>query len=213
MELARPWAPILMRRNDESAVAEEDQELQVRVVQTLIASAEEVFEADPTEKYADPSFSSVTLMPNVRPSATSESDHARTQSLSASARPFRSFWPAKTTYVIGVISKCTEIIESNDWKSQIYSTDASQSEVIRARFSLTTGKSAEVSASYQRQQPLHPTFGSPPGSGPKLAESRHAAPGPFAVAMLLKTLIAAKPNPLMALEEIHWDTVTGQCMQ
>jgi hypothetical protein len=207
MDLARSWAPILMRSNGESAIAEDEQELQVRVIQTLITSAEEIFESDPTEKYADPSFSSVTLMPSVRTSATAKSERSRTESSSASTRVFRSIWQSEISSVPRVVSKCTEIIESSDWKSQIYYSDAPRSEVNRAMSLLMSRKSAEVVARYQRQQLMQLTFCFPSESGLKPVETRHAALGLFAVATLLKELIAAKPNPLVALEESNLITV------
>jgi hypothetical protein len=141
-----------MRRKDESAITENDQELQVRLVQTMITSAEDIFESDPTERYADPSYSSVTLMPIIRPSMASESKHPRVPLSSASATSFRAFWQSQVSSVPQVVSKCTEMIESNDWKTQIYYADARETDVSRAWAWLNSGRFSEVSGAYHRQQ-------------------------------------------------------------
>jgi hypothetical protein len=148
-----------MRRNDKSAITENDQELQVRVVQTLITSAEDIFESDPTERYADPSYSSVTLMPIIRPSLTSESKHPRVPSSSASATSFFAFWLSQISSVPQVVSKCTEMIESNDWKTQIYYADARETEVSGAWSWLNSGTFFQVPASYHGQQPADLSLG------------------------------------------------------
>jgi hypothetical protein len=148
IDLARLWAPILMRHGCESNIMENKSELQIRVIQTLITSAQELFDSDPTERYADSSFSSVTLMPNFRQSVILESEHSGTEWSSASALPFHSLWQSEVSSIPHVVTTCTLIIESNDWRSQIYYIDVSESEVKKAMSLLMSRKSTEISASY-----------------------------------------------------------------
>ena len=190
-----------MRSNDESGMTENELELQVRVVQTLISSVEEIFGSDPAERYADPSFSSVTLMPDIRPSVTYEREYSKMQSSSATAVSLRSVWQSQDSPVPEVVSKCAEIIESKDWKAQFYYTGASEVEVIRAWSWLNSRKSPEVSNRWTLQRDLQLIIYCPSGSEPKPMGTKPFFPSPLAFATLMKELIAAKPNPLVALED------------
>jgi hypothetical protein len=120
-----------MRSDDERSATEQERELQVRVVQALIASAEEVFETDPTERFADSSFSSVTLMPDVKPFAISEQEELRKEPSTAPAILRRSLWQSTVSSVPDVVSRCIEIIESSSGLPQIYRDDASTAEVLK----------------------------------------------------------------------------------
>jgi len=151
MDLARSWAPILMRSDDESSVTEQERELQVRVVQALIASAEEVFETDPTEKFTDPSFSSVALMPDIKPLITSERERSRNESSTAPAMLRRSLWQSTVSSAPQVVSKCIEIIESSGGLLRIYHDNVSAAEVLNLWTRLETRKSLALSASYKQR--------------------------------------------------------------
>jgi hypothetical protein len=153
LDLARSWAPILMRSDGEGSVTERERELQVRVVEALITSADEVFEMDPTERFPDPSFSSVTLMPNVRPFATAEREQSRKdESSTASAMLRRSLWQSTASSVPQVVSKCTEIIESSCGLLQIYQDDASAAEVLNLWRRLESRKSLALSGTYKQRE-------------------------------------------------------------
>lgn len=117
-----------MRRNDESAIAGREQELHIRVIRTLITFAEEIFESDPTEKYADPSFTSVTLMPNFGSSIPSENLYPGGELPTTSSGLFRSLWQSAVSSVPHLITTCTEIIESSQWNTQLYYIDVKDSE-------------------------------------------------------------------------------------
>jgi hypothetical protein len=152
LDLARSWATILMRSDGEVSVTEQERELQVRVVEALITSAEEVFEADPIERFPDPSFSLVTLMPNVNPFATSERERSRKEeSSTALAVLRRSLWQSTVSSVPQVVSKCTEIIESSCGLLQIYQDDASAAEVLNLWRRLESRKSLALSGSYKQE--------------------------------------------------------------
>lgn len=152
LDLARSWAPILMRSDGEGSVTERERELQVRVVEALITSAEEVFETDPTERLPDPSFSSVTLMPNVKPLAISERERSKEELSTASAMLRRSLWQSTVSSVPQVVSKCTEIIESSRGLLQIYQDDASAAEVLSLWRRLESRKFLALSGSYQQRE-------------------------------------------------------------
>lgn len=124
MDLAQWWAPLLIRGNGKGSIAKHELELQVRLVQTLITPAEEVFESDPTERFADPSFSSVTLLPNVRSPVAHKGEPSKLESSSASTMSFRSLWQFALSSVPQVVSNCTRIVESDKWTSQVYQFDA-----------------------------------------------------------------------------------------
>lgn len=145
VDLAQWWAPLLIRSNEKGSIAKHELELQVRVVQTLITSAKEVFESDPTERFADSSFTSVTLPPNVRSPVVHESEPSKLESSSASTMSFRSLWQSALSSVPQVVSNCTRIIESDKWTSQVYQLDAPEAEVIRA-WSWLNSKSVGFSA-------------------------------------------------------------------
>jgi hypothetical protein len=151
MDLARSWASILMRNEDESSVTEQERELQVRVVQALIASAEEVFETDPTERFTDPSFSSVASMPDVKPFVTSERERPRKESSTAPAILRRSLWQSTVSSVPQVVSKCIEIIESSGGLLQIYHDNVSAAEVLNLWTRLESRKFLALSASYKQR--------------------------------------------------------------
>jgi hypothetical protein len=153
LDLARSWAPILMRSDDEVSVTERERELQVRVVEALITSAEEVFEADPTERFPYPSFSPVTLMPNVKPFATSERERSRKEeSPTTSAMLRRSLWQSTAFPVPQIVSKCTEIIESSCGLPQFYQGDASAAEVLNLWRRLESRKSLALSGSHKQRE-------------------------------------------------------------
>src|ERR1700733_2861791 len=187
LDLARSWAPILMRSDGEGSATERERGLRVRVVEALIASAEEVFETDPTERFPDPSFSSVTLMPNVKPFATSERERSRKEEPStASAMLRRSLWQSTVSAVPQVVSKCIEIIESSYGLPQVYRDDASTAEVLNLWKKLESRKSLALSGSYQQRQLIrYPS--SDLGSG-QLDTGLSIRPT-LAVATLLKALI------------------------
>jgi hypothetical protein len=211
LDLARSWAPILMRSDGEGSVTERERELQVRVVEALITSAEEVFETDPTERLPDPSFSSVTLMPNVKPLAISERERSKEELSTASAMLRRSLWQSTVSSVPQVVSKCTEIIESSRGLLQIYQDDASAAEVLSLWRRLESRKFLALSSSYQQRELIrYPS--SDLGSG--RLDTGFSVRSTLAVATLLKALVAAKPHPLIALEDSDLTSptnATGEC--
>jgi hypothetical protein len=205
-----------MRSDDESSVTEQERELQVRVVQALIASAEEVFETDPTEKFTDPSFSSVALMPDIKPLITSERERSRNESSTAPAILRRSLWQSTVLSAPQAVSKCIEIIESSGGLLRIYHDNVSAAEVLNLWTRLETRKSLALSASYKQQTaiPAYTLPSSDLGSGQ--VDIRLFARPTLAVGTLLKALIAAKPHPLIALEDSDLaspTTATGECTQ
>jgi hypothetical protein len=108
---------------------------------------------DPTERFPDPSFSSVTLMPNVKPFATSEREPPRKEEPStASAMLRRSLWQSTVSAVPQVVSKCIEIIESSCGLPQIYRDDASTAEVLNLWKKLESRKFLALSGSYQQRE-------------------------------------------------------------
>lgn len=158
IDLARSWTPILMRTNDRSAIPETEQELHIRVIRTLITFAEEIFESDPTERYANSSFTSVTLMPNFTPSVPLEKVYTTLESSNASSGLFRSLWQSAPSSVPHLVSACTEMIESDEWKPQLYYTDAKESEAEKAMEVLMSRKSAQGPRCSHRQYILQPNL-------------------------------------------------------
>lgn len=143
-------------------------------------------------------------MPEVRPSVMYESQPSRTEAKSVSAESFRAVWQYEISSVPHIVTACIETVELDDSKLQVYYTDASESEAKRTMSLLMIRESAELSACDWWQTHFWLTRYWRLGLGlkpPQPTERRHEALGLFAVATLLKKLIAAKPSPLIVFDD------------